>query len=95
MVLILYKYVHLKYLEIEFLPSWFISAYAAEYYLVPVSTPTWKGHRSILHGMRENREGRGGEGGTLMQNVLELAVHYFSHQSLSDRKRRDPVSDHE
>lgn len=26
-VLILYKYVHLKYLEIEFLPSWFISAY--------------------------------------------------------------------
>lgn len=30
--LILYKYVHLKYLEIEFLLSWFISAYAAEYY---------------------------------------------------------------
>jgi hypothetical protein len=94
-VLMSYKYILLKYLEIEFPPSWLISSCVVEYY---TQFPTKRKHSSCrdmgrtppldIHLARRRRGRRRGGGWEWYKTHPESAVHYFDHQSLSDGKRR-------
>lgn len=85
-VLISYKYVRLKYLEIEFLQSWFILAYATVLCLGPMKCKYLNVKRTPLDIARAERD--------VNAKLIETCRSLFQSSIAIWRETARPVSDH-